>query len=246
MAFAQATTDYCTANLCFNKTTHIACGEKEFDSNCPSNAAFVAIDDKLKAEIVRAHNEKRNLVAGGGVDHLKPACRMATMEWDDELAEIASYNVLQCKMAHDKCRNTKTFMYAGQNLAWRSYWGATNATKLFRNSFALWWNEVKDVKMDFIDSYPRGYKGPQIGHLTVMVADRNIRVGCAAASYLDTRVDGGRQIFLIACNYATTNMLEFPIYDKCSSPATNCKTGTNPQFPNLCSASEKYDVNKWY
>lgn len=27
-------------------------------------------------------------------------------EWDDDLAYLAKLNVLQCKMAHDKCRNT--------------------------------------------------------------------------------------------------------------------------------------------
>ncbi|XP_058974987.1 antigen 5 like allergen Cul n 1-like [Musca domestica] len=228
--------------LCPKNYTHIDCGDKvilEMNS-------IRHIDDKLKAEIVRAHNEKRNFVAGGGVEHLKPACRMATLEWDDELAEIASYNVLQCKMNHDKCRNTEAFIYSGQNLAWRSYWRPANIARLFSNSFALWYNEVKDVKMDFINSFPRGYKGPEIGHFTVMVADRNIRVGCAAASYVDIRIDGGRQIFLLACNYATTNILELPIYANCSTAATSCSSGTNPQYPNLCSVSEKYDVNKWY
>ncbi|XP_073831638.1 venom allergen-1-like [Musca autumnalis] len=245
IAFSMAT-DYCSKTyLCTNGHKHIACGDKKFNSTCPSNAAFVPIDDKLKAEIVRAHNEKRNFVAGGGVGHLQPACRMATMEWDDELAEIASYNVLQCYMEHDKCRNTDNYRYAGQNLAWRSYWDPRNVTSLFRNSFTMWYDEVQHVKMDFIDAFPRGYKGPEIGHFTVMMADRNIRVGCAASSYLDTRIEGGRQIFLIACNYATTNMLELPIYAKCSSPATSCTSGRNPQFPNLCSASEKYDLNKW-
>ncbi|XP_061388379.1 antigen 5 like allergen Cul n 1-like [Musca vetustissima] len=238
--------DYCSTKLCNKGVTHIACGDKEFDESCPDNAAFVHIDDNLKAEIVRAHNEKRNLVAGGGVNGLAPACRMATMEWDDELAAVAAYNVLQCKMAHDKCRNTETFKYAGQNLAWRSFWGQQSYSTLFQKSFAMWYDEVKDVKMDYLNEFPVGYKGPKIGHFTVMMADRNIRVGCAAATYDDTRIDGDRQIFLIACNYATTNMLGFPIYKNCSSPATSCSTGTNPQYPNLCSTSEVYNVNKWY
>ncbi|XP_073835064.1 venom allergen-1-like [Musca autumnalis] len=238
--------DYCSTNLCNKGVTHVACRNKIFDASCPANAAFVNIDANLKAEIVRAHNEKRNLVAGGGVNGLAPACRMATMEWDDELAAVAAYNVLQCKMEHDKCRNTKTFQYAGQNLAWRSFWGQQSYSSLFQKSFAMWYDEVKDVKMDYINYFPVGYQGPAIGHFTVMVADRNIRVGCAAATYEDLRIDGGRQIFLIACNYATTNMLGFPIYKNCSSPATSCSSGRNPQYPNLCSKSEKYEVNKWY
>ncbi|XP_061388376.1 antigen 5 like allergen Cul n 1-like [Musca vetustissima] len=110
------------------------------------------------------------------------------MECDKELAEMASYNVLQCKMTHDKCHNTETFIYSGQNLAWSSYYGKPNATKLFRIAFAQWYNEYKDVKMDNIDSFRSSYSRPKIDHFTVMVADRNIRVGCAAATYDDTRV----------------------------------------------------------
>ncbi|XP_005191013.1 antigen 5 like allergen Cul n 1-like [Musca domestica] len=241
LALATAT-DYCSSDLCNKGVTHVACGPKEFSSSCPSNAAFVSIDDKLKAEIVKAHNEKRNLVAGGGVNGLEPACRMATMEWDDELADVAAYNVLQCKMSHDKCRNTETFKYAGQNLAWRSYWGKPNYSSLFGKSFDMWYNEVKDVKMDYIKDFPKGYSGPDIGHFTVIMADRNIRVGCAAATYKDS---GDKQIFLVACNYATTNMVGNPIYANCSSPASKCENGKNSQYSNLCSASEKYDVNKW-
>ncbi|XP_061393341.1 scoloptoxin SSD976-like [Musca vetustissima] len=100
--------------------------------------------------------------------------------------------------------------------------------------------------MDYIDSLPSSYSRPKIDHFTVMVADRNIRVGCAAATYDDTRVSSKRQIFLVACNYATTNMQNLPVYAKCEIPAKSCKSGNNSQYPNLCSRSEKYDVNKWY
>lgn len=71
-----------------------------------------------------------------------------------------------------------------------------------------------------------------------MMADRNTHVGCAAATY--------NNIYLLACNYATTNMIGFPIYASCSSPGSSCSTGNNPQYPNLCSTSEVYSVNKWF
>lgn len=114
----------------------------------------------MKAVIVNAHNEKRNYVAGGGEGHLQPACRMATMQWDDELASVATFNVLQCKMQHDKCRNTNTFLYAGQNLAWRSYTGTPDYEYLFHKAMDMWYDEVKDTKQDHIDSFPVGYQGP--------------------------------------------------------------------------------------
>lgn len=76
-----------------------------------------------------------------------------------------------------------------------------------------------------------------------MVADRNIRVGCAAATYTTKGVS--YKTFLIACNYATTNMKENPIYANCTKPASKCKTGKNAAFPNLCKTTEVYTVNKW-
>uniref|UniRef100_A0A1I8MCZ1 Venom allergen-1 n=1 Tax=Musca domestica TaxID=7370 RepID=A0A1I8MCZ1_MUSDO len=241
--FAIAT-DYCSASLCNKGVTHVACGSKNFGPSCPRNAAEVPIDEAFKATIVRAHNEKRNLVAGGGVNGLQPACRMATMEWDDELARIAGYNARQCQMFHDQCRNTESFKYAGQNLAWRTYRGSANYNDLFQKAFDMWYNEVKDVQMSYINSYPVGYNGPTIGHATVMLADRNIRVGCAAVTYESPY--SPTETFSITCNYATTNMVGFPIYANCSSAAASCSTGKNPQYSNLCSTSEKYDVNKWY
>lgn len=82
-----------------------------------------------------------------------------------------------------------------------------------------------------------------IGHFTVMMADRNIRVGCAAATYSPD--EGELHIYLVACNYATTNVIRRPIYLKCIAVASSCISGTNLQYPNLCSKSESYDVNKW-
>ncbi|XP_073831637.1 venom allergen-1-like [Musca autumnalis] len=237
-------TDYCNTSVCNKGVTHVACGSMGFGPKCPSNAAEVPMDDNFKALILRAHNEKRNLVAGGGVNGLEPACRMATMEWDEELAYIASFNARQCQMVHDQCRNTETFKYSGQNLAYSTYSGTPNYNNLFQRLFDMWYNEVKDVKMSHINSYPAGYSGPVIGHLTVMMADRNVRVGCAAVTYATP--SSSSNTFLITCNYATTNMVGFPIYANCSSTGSSCQTGSNPQYPNLCSTSEKYDVNKWF
>lgn len=229
---------------------------------------MVNFDDTMKAAIVQTHNEKRNFIAGGGAASLQPACRMATMQWDDELASVAALNVRQCKMAHDKCRNTDNFKYSGQNLAWRRYSGTPNYGNMLQKSMDMWYDEVSNTKMDYINNFPSAYKGPYvftekllclevkvnllgfpissraIAHFTVMMADRNIRVGCAASTYTDIE-NPQKQIFLVACNYATTNMLGFPIYTSCSSAGSSCTTGSNSQYPNLCSASEVYDVNKW-
>lgn len=76
-----------------------------------------------------------------------------------------------------------------------------------------------------------------------MMADRNIRVGCAASTFSEDDDEYGD--FLFACNYATTNMVGYPIYESCSKPAEDCSSGTNSEYSNLCSTSEEYDVNDW-
>nr|XP_036231968.1 antigen 5 like allergen Cul n 1-like [Bactrocera oleae]XP_036231969.1 antigen 5 like allergen Cul n 1-like [Bactrocera oleae] len=169
---------------------------------------------------------------------------MATMQWDEELATLAALNVKQCQMRHDACHNTDAFEYSGQNLAWITFYNTPNTTRLSLQSVDMWYNEIKDTRMAYINRYPNNYQGPTIGHFTVMVADRNIRVGCAASTY---NVSGQRyKSYLFACNYATTNMINFPMYKSCSVPASECTAGKNPKYSSLCAASERYEVNRWY
>ncbi|XP_065365201.1 antigen 5 like allergen Cul n 1-like [Calliphora vicina] len=241
---AVCATDYCSNSICDKGVKHIACGNGKFDASCPADAKMVNINDSLKKILVDAHNAKRNFIAGGGDSKLSPACRMATMQWDDELAAVAAFNVKQCKMQHDKCRNTDAFKFSGQNLAYISFYDTANDTEKMHQFVDIWFSEVQNTKQSYIDSYPNDYTGPMIGHFTVMVADRNIRVGCAASNFAVAGQD--YKLYLIACNYATTNVLNFPLYASCQKAGTSCTTGTNPKYPNLCSASEHYDVNKWF
>uniref|UniRef100_A0A1A9W9C0 SCP domain-containing protein n=1 Tax=Glossina brevipalpis TaxID=37001 RepID=A0A1A9W9C0_9MUSC len=221
--------DYC--RLC---PDHVACNKKnEFASKCV-NPKMVELNKGL---FVDEHNKKRNLVAGGGVAKLKPACRMATMTWDDELAFLASYNVKQCDMKHDTCYPTEKFPHSGQNLALHS-----DKNNIEQAAVNMWYGEVKTCEQQDIDSFPEWNRGFHIGHFTVMVRQENNHLGCAAAEY-DS--NGYRQ-YLIACNYASTNMMGgFPVYNSCSKATTGCKSGTNSQYPNLCSTSEMYKLNGW-
>ncbi|XP_017474136.1 PREDICTED: venom allergen 5-like [Rhagoletis zephyria] len=233
--------NYCDESLC-GSIKHIACNNAgNFASSC-KGAALFTLNQANKNLIINAHNTKRNLVAGGNTA-LKPACRMATMQWDDELASLAALNVKQCQMKHDACHNTNAFKYSGQNLAWISFYGTPNVANLLQKSIDLWYNEVNDVKMAYINKYPRNYQGPVIGHVTVMVAERNIRVGCAVSTYAVSAKP--YKAFLFACNYATTNVVNSPIYTSCATAASGCKKSKNTAFPNLCSKDEEYTVNKW-
>lgn len=74
-----------------------------------------------------------------------------------------------------------------------------------------------------------------IGHFTAMAQDRTNRIGCAGSVY-----NGAER--LLTCNYAFTNLQGSPVYES-GQAASGCKTGTNPDYPNLCSTSEDVDPN---
>ncbi|XP_067635239.1 venom allergen-1-like [Eurosta solidaginis] len=236
IAMAQ---NYCSKSLCGN-LQHIACNNNgTFAARC-TNPTLLKLTKAQNNIILQMHNNKRNQVAGGQTK-LQPACRMATMQWDDELARIAAFNVKQCQMRHDACRNTNTFRQSGQNLVMITFQtGTLKVPEMLRKAINLWYNEISNVQMSQINSYPSGYNGPAIGHFTVMVADRNIRVGCDAATYKARATNMSN--FLMACNYATTNIVNRPIYNTCATAASGCTTGKNTNYPNLCSTSEPYSV----
>ncbi|XP_061388298.1 antigen 5 like allergen Cul n 1-like [Musca vetustissima] len=237
-----AGSDYCDKTLC-PSGTHIACGHNgDFSSKCPKDAALINFSTPLISTIVNGFNAKRNFIAGGGHHNHKPACRMATMQWDRELANLAELNVRQCEMKKDACHNTKAYSNSGQNLAWMTYQKIKkpNYEKLIENSLQMWYDEVNQCKMEFIKKYPQQHTGAVIEHFTAMVGDRNNRVGCAASTYSVSNED--YNVFLMACNFAYTNVIGQPVYQDCPKSTLECNTGRNSKYPHLCSESEEFSV----
>ncbi|KAL5290428.1 Ag5r.2 family protein [Megaselia abdita] len=198
----------------------------------------------MKIDILKSHNEKRNQVAGGEIANHLPAVRMATMEWDDELAKMAAFNVKTCNYGHDQCRNTNTFRFSGQNLA-KNWWYGSNPEiePLVLGQIDSWFDENKDSDMTKINNVG-STEGAVTGHFTVMVAELSVKVGCAAvrSSEWDEEQQLTWQTLTTACNYAHTNVLEHKIY-RSGAPASQCTTGTNSNYPFLCSVKESYDPN---
>ncbi|XP_073828566.1 venom allergen-1-like [Musca autumnalis] len=229
-------TNYCSKSLCQDKK-HIACNNTgAFSSKC-ENPKIVTMSSTLKTFIVDRHNQLRNQIAKG-FSPFKPAVRMATMRWHSELAKLAELNVRQCEMKHDKCRNTDTFKYAGQNLADFSSSGSIDVTKALKIQIQSWFDEYEDTPLDVIESYRSPDSGKDVGHFTAMVQDRSTHVGCAA---LRQSLSSGRLRQLLACNYAYTNILRKPVYVT-GKVASKCTTGTNANYTSLCSVNEKYSL----
>ncbi|XP_002011748.4 antigen 5 like allergen Cul n 1 [Drosophila mojavensis] len=229
--------NYCNPALCPEGVRHVVCGNSgQFASGCQGE--FVSLDAYIPL-ILKEHNDRRNLVAGGGLSGFPSALHMATMSWDSTLAQVAAYNTLQCRMAHDECRNTNTYRYSGQNLSILYTLNIDTATFL-RDRIAAWFDEYQYATSADVEVYvPRG--GPAIGHFTTMVNERNNRVGCAVARFTDAN---GLENTLLACNYAVTNVLNNPIY-RAGPPASECIRGRNPNYTNLCAESEEYSYNTW-
>ncbi|XP_043658651.1 antigen 5 like allergen Cul n 1 [Drosophila teissieri] len=228
--------NYCDPELC-PSGTHVACQSSgRFVSGC--SGEFVQVDPHIPL-ILQQHNERRNLIAGGGVSGFPSAVQMATMAWDATLAQLAAYNALQCRMAHDECRNTNTYRYAGQNLS-ILFTRSVDVAVFLRQRIAAWFDENRYANSGDIESYQsRG--GPAIGHFTTMVNERNNRVGCAIARFTDAN---NVQATLLVCNYAVTNVLNNPVY-RAGPAASECTTGRNSNYPNLCSPNEVYNYNQW-
>ena len=104
-----------------------------------------------------------------------------------------------------------------------------------------WYNEQQFAAQSDMNSFTRLFVGnEQIGHFTVMVNERNTQVGCAISNY----VSGGFNWSLLACNYATTNMLNTPTY-RSGVTASGCTLGRDPTYTGLCRTNEPINPNSF-
>jgi Cysteine-rich secretory protein family len=144
---------------------------------------------------------------------------------------------------HD-CHNTPEMMYSGQNLDKIITFGGGSQFKtipeIIESSVKTWYDENQYASMNEINNCCGVTTGPkQIGHFLELVLDKNNEVGCALAQY--TSSQGKKSV--IACNYGFTIITGRTVYES-GTPGSGCQSGTNPDYPNLCSASEEVDLNK--
>lgn len=78
-----------------------------------------------------------------------------------------------------------------------------------------------------------------IGHYTQLQWANATAVGCGAT----LSNHNGDRTFVVACNYATGNMMGRPVYLRSSKAGTSCKTGMDTTYKALCSPKENIDPN---
>ncbi|EDV92043.1 antigen 5 like allergen Cul n 1 [Drosophila grimshawi] len=241
LAGSQAT-DYCDPELCDAGEEHIGCdNDGDWGDDCPADAELIELDRDAQIVLRDAHNDVRQeWASGNGLLPVK-ACRMATMRWIPELAEVAEFNVRQCILKHDECRNTEEFKNSGQNLYMSGYSGMDppDLHDVLREVVQEWANEGQYVTEEQLAEYPENYDGPVIGHFTAVVQERSIGLGCAMSSFEQDDF----HMYIVACNYATTNFYGRPVYTACEEAAEECKRGQNVDHPALCTAFEDVDYN---
>ena len=104
-----------------------------------------------------------------------------------------------------------------------------------------WYNEHQFAEQSDINAFTRIYNGQNaIGHFTVMVSERNTQVGCAISNY----ESDGMYWSLMACNYATDNMIGSVVY-RSGPTGSGCTLGRDPKYTGLCRTNEPIDPNSF-
>ncbi|KAH8392641.1 hypothetical protein KR200_004429 [Drosophila serrata] len=242
VGFANAV-DYCALPTCLDK--HIACNNKgNFSENCAKDVREVKIEPHHKL-ILTLFNEIRNKVAGGQIEGLPMAIRMAKMSWCEELSHLALLNVKTCESLPDKCRSTERFAYAGQNNAIFSYSGAESEytdAEIIKEQIENWFAERSNASPDILSNFPEELPNKNIAKFTIAVAEKNTHVGCAAIRFSKDFYNH----FVLTCNFATSNIVGKPVYTPGEKSTSGCKNryGAAFDYPNLCYAKEIYDNEK--
>nr|XP_016997449.2 uncharacterized protein LOC108057627 [Drosophila takahashii] len=233
--------DYCDPALCGAGHKHVACNNTiGLHSECSLDAEILPINEKLQKFLVRRFNELRDSVAKGGFNGLSPAARMGTLKWDLELSHLAEFNVQDCTMKSDECRNTKKAIYAGQTVGYRALKGKIPELEdILKDITGMWMRENSGTSMLDIMKYKEPEKGPPKYNFVQMVLENAEFVGCAI---LQQTHNAWLQIFF-TCNYGHAPVVGEPVYENGQTAGKLCKTGVNHDFVHLCSETETYVKN---
>ncbi|XP_057339809.1 venom allergen 5-like [Microplitis mediator] len=194
-----------------------SCGGKEqtlckYPSPDPASSCgevnSATLTQEEKDEIVKAHNDRRALVASGeekrGNPGPQPAGQIPPLEWSDEIAEVAQRWANQCNFGHDECRNLDQSI--GQNVG--LVWDPSGYNSKLTDLVESWYNEVQNFDGSKVGKF-EWQETPAIGHYTQLVWGATTQVGCGLTKYL---TDNSYHTYLV-CDYGPTgNFIGQPVY----------------------------------
>ncbi|XP_058121263.1 antigen 5 like allergen Cul n 1-like [Anopheles ziemanni] len=239
LVLVSAGGQYCSRDLCPHGGPHVGCDAPPYagGSRCRGMGAArkVVLSPQMQSYILDQHNLNRSNLALGKIRPYPQAVKMPTLVWDTELAELADANARSCNYGHDRCRATKQFPYAGQNIAITKYFGYKFTEKqLVLKFISSWFGEYLDARPQHVAKYPTSYNGKPIGHFTQIASDRSTKVGCSLWFWKDGQYD----VYYFVCNYSVTNIMDKSVY-QAGPAASKCQRGRNSKFPGLCNPGEK-------
>jgi hypothetical protein len=126
------------------------------------------LTDVQKADLLRKHNELRNLVASGQQANQPSASNMQEMVWDDSLNTLAQNYANTCPGNHNPNRNG-----AGENL----YWGMSSRDSTnvdLKVGIQSWYDEVSMFSSSSISPYKFS---SGVGHYTQVVWASSNKLG---------------------------------------------------------------------
>ncbi|EDV56249.1 venom allergen 3 isoform X1 [Drosophila erecta] len=267
--------DYCDPTLCPGPERHIACNNfGGLADICSPDAHIVRITTARRNMILNELNEYRDRIARGDLMGFSPATRMATLQWDQELASFAELNVKRCALVNDHCRNSEQFRNVAQVVA-EGGWqgdplppgppnGSSNPDapipveyhtedEVIKATLEQMFAEYKECSMrDIIAFSPPNNRilrlrvSKCIAYFTQLVRDSTTHVGCGILRQTkNTTNEAGQSLPSVhqymTCNFVRTNDVNAPVYQSGDRPATECRSGRNQAFINLCSVNEIYD-----
>ncbi|XP_050094077.1 antigen 5 like allergen Cul n 1-like [Anopheles aquasalis] len=236
--------EYCDPSYC-GTSINVGCNPPPLTGGplCTGkNASVVVINATIQALILSVHNRLRNQLAIGNLAGFASAQRMPTLAWDETLAAQAGHNARSCNFAHDACRNTAKYAYAGQNLATLSFSGQSKTVEsLVRKMVGAWWSEYQDATQALVDHFPSNYTGPAIGHFMQMASDQASVIGCAMQYWVEDMFE----MYYLVCNYERSPFINEAVYKK-GAVASECTTGTNQEYVGLCALSRANEPSRTY
>lgn len=231
----QSQIDWCQVKQQYcGSSYHIACMPNNFptQTNDCLNVQLVLMNATLKNQILNTHNAYRQEIASGSNPKFPQAKKLAVIEWDDTLQFLAEKHVSYCSFEHDECRATPQYPLSGQNLYYQTMWNMPNASSALEDGMEAWFEEWEIARAGVVDNLV--WDDWEAYHFTVMVNDRNNRVGCGLIKYTTMMGTWVMDSFMLTCNYQYTNMMSTPVYTR-GSPCSECTCSA--QYPALCAGS---------
>ncbi|KAH8314328.1 hypothetical protein KR059_002037 [Drosophila kikkawai] len=260
--------DYCDPALCPGPEKHIACNNfGRLADSCSPDAHVVRMTTARRTMILNELNEYRDKVARGDLVGFSPATRMATLQWDQELASFAELNVKRCALVNDHCRNSEQFRNVAQVVA-EGGWDRDPIEdpnhphpgpvvnhpedEVIKATLVQMFAEYKECSMRDIFAFSpptnrilRLRISRCYAFFTQLVRDSTTHVGCGILRQtLNTTNEAGQWVANVhqymTCNFNRADDVNAPVYQSGDRPATECRSGRNPVFLNLCSINELY------